>query len=105
MSSTTRATVIAIGIVCLLPPLLQAGMDPSKSITQYVHEVWNTESGLPQNSVVAIAQTPDGYLWLGTEEGLVRFDGVRFVTFDKRNTPELQSNEVDSILVDHRGDL
>jgi signal transduction histidine kinase/ligand-binding sensor domain-containing protein/ActR/RegA family two-component response regulator len=84
---------------------MQAGLDPSKSITQYVHDVWTTESGLPQNSILAIAQTPDGYLWLGTEEGLSRFDGVRFFTFDSRNTPDLRSNEVDSLLVDHRGAL
>jgi PAS domain S-box-containing protein len=84
---------------------LQAGLDPSKSITQYVHDIWTTENGLPQNSVLALAQTPDGYLWLGTEEGLVRFDGMRFVTFNKGNTPGFQSNEVDALLVDHRGDL
>ncbi|HWF45962.1 MAG TPA: two-component regulator propeller domain-containing protein, partial [Bryobacteraceae bacterium] len=89
----------------LLPATLEAGLDPAKSITQYVHDVWTTESGLPQSSVLAIAQTPDGYLWLGTEEGLLRFDGVRFVTFDKRNTPSLQSDEVDALLVDRRGDL
>ena len=97
--------VIAIAAVHLLPSKLQASLDPSKSITQYVHDVWTTESGLSQNSVLAIAQTPDGYIWLGTEEGLLRFDGVRFVTFDKRNIPELQSEEVDALLVDHRGDL
>lgn len=89
----------------LLPSTLEAGLDPAKSITQYVHDVWTTESGLPQSSVLAIAQTPDGYLWLGTEEGLLRFDGVRFVTFDKRNTPSLLSDEVDALLVDHNGDL
>ncbi len=97
--------MIAVGIAWLLPCALRAGLDPGKAITQYVHDVWTNERGLPQNSVIAIAQTPDGYIWLGTEEGLVRFDGIRFVTFDKRNTPELQSNEVDAILVDHRGDL
>jgi PAS domain S-box-containing protein len=89
----------------LLPSTVEADLDPAKSITQYVHDVWTTESGLPQSSVLAIAQSPDGYLWLGTEEGLLRFDGVRFVTFDKRNTPSLQSDEVDALLVDRRGDL
>jgi signal transduction histidine kinase/ligand-binding sensor domain-containing protein/ActR/RegA family two-component response regulator len=84
---------------------LQAGLDLSKPITQYVHDIWTTESGLPQNSVLALAQTPDGYLWLGTEEGLVRFDGMRFVTFDRHNTPGLQSNEIDALLVDRRGNL
>jgi ligand-binding sensor domain-containing protein len=107
MSARIGASVFAIriAILLLLPCGLEAGLDPSKSITQYVHDVWSTDNGLPQNSVLAIAQTPDGYLWLGTEEGLARFDGVRFITFDKRNTPALQSNEVDALLVDRGGDL
>ncbi len=93
------------GFAWLHPCALRASLDPSKSITQFVHDLWTTESGLPQNSILALAQTPDGYLWLGTEEGLVRFDGMRFVTFDRRNTPELLSNEVDALLVDRRGNL
>lgn len=84
---------------------MEAGLNPSKSITQYVYDVWTTQNGLPQSSVLAIAQTPDGYLWVGTQEGLLRFDGVRFVTFDKRNIPGLQTNEIDALLVDRRGDL
>lgn len=105
MTSRTLALIAVTGLACLCPLRSQAGLDPSKSITQYVHDVWTTESGLPQNSVLALAQTPDGYLWLGTEDGLVRFDGMRFLTFDRHNTPEFQSNEVDALLVDHRGDL
>ena len=54
--------------------------------------LWQIEQGLPQNTVNAVAQTPDGYLWLGTAEGLVRFDGVRFVVFDRRNTPAIPNN-------------
>src|ERR1043166_2665411 len=45
---------------------------------------WQREQGLPQNSVCALAQTPDGYLWVGTDDGVARFDGVRFVTFGLR---------------------
>ena len=55
---------------------------------------WQTEDGLPQNSVLSIVQTPDGYLWLGTFNGLVRFDGVRFDSFTVGNTPELRSDFV-----------
>ena len=50
---------------------------------------WQMEEGLPNNMVTALAQTPDGYLWIGTYNGLVRFDGVRFVVFDPANTPAL----------------
>ncbi len=60
---------------------------------------------MPQNSVLSIAQTPDGYLWLGTEGGLARFNGVEFKTFDRENTPPLHANEVDSLLLDHQGVL
>ncbi len=106
-SNIVRRLTLAVAslAVSLYPSDLRASLDPTKSITQYVHDVWTTESGLPQNSVVAIAQTPDGYLWFGTELGVLRFDGVRFTTFDKRNVPGLQSNEIDALLVDHRGDL
>lgn len=82
-----------------------AGLDPSKSISQFHQDVWQAEQGLPQNSVPSIAQSSDGYLWLGTELGLVRFDGLHFTVFNKGNTPALQSNKVDAILADRRGDL
>jgi PAS domain S-box-containing protein len=105
MNSRSLALVVATAGAFLAPLRLQGGLDPSKAITQYVYDRWTAESGLPQSSVLAIAQTPDGYLWLGTEEGILRFDGVRFVNFNKRNTPGLESEEVDALLVDHRGDL
>jgi PAS domain S-box-containing protein len=50
---------------------------------------WDDRNGLPQNSVQAVAQSPDGYIWMGTQEGLARFDGARFVTFDRRTDPAL----------------
>lgn len=97
-------------IVILLVSCLPAvhGFDsgsPAKSLTQYTHEVWSNDNGLPQNSVLSIAQTHDGYLWLGTQEGLVRFDGVRFALFDKSNTPELPNNYISTLFVDRSGQL
>jgi len=63
-------------------------------------EVWNTDSGLPHSTVTSLAQTPDGYLWVGTlHGGLARFDGVRFVNFHPGNTPELRSIEIHELLV------
>ena len=82
-----------------------AGLDPAKALTQYAHGSWHVADGLPQDNVVSIAQTPDGYLWLGTEEGLVRFDGLRFTVFDRSNTPELKSNDIYALLVDRTGNL
>lgn len=59
-----------------------------------VQDFWNKDNGLPQNAVYSITQTRDGYLWFGTEEGLVRFDGVRFTLYNRRNTPLLKHNFV-----------
>lgn len=63
--------------------------------SQYRIRFWNAENGLPANRVQSIAQTPDGYLWLGTYFGLVRFDGNRFEVFNQSNTPELGTGDVD----------
>jgi ligand-binding sensor domain-containing protein len=54
------------------------GLDPSRTLTQYVHRIWQVQQGLPESSIYSLLQTRDGYLWLGTQTGLVRFDGVRF---------------------------
>jgi ligand-binding sensor domain-containing protein len=71
------------------------GLDPQKDIGQYIIDVWNTESsGLPQNSVLSLVQTRDSYLWIGTYEGLCRFDGLNFTVFDKSNTAEIQNNRM-----------
>ena len=71
----------------------------------YLFDVWNSENGLPDSSVTAIAQTPDGYLWVGTYNGVARFDGVHFETFDPANTPALTHARVRRLSVDNRGVL
>ena len=60
-------------------------LDPNKALWQYHIDVWTIEDGLPQGSVDVLVQTDDGYLWFGTQEGLVRFDGIDFKVFDKRS--------------------
>jgi len=59
-------------------------LDSDKAITQYVHDVWKIEQGLPVNGVNDILQTRDGYLWFTSHETLTRFDGVKFTVFDSR---------------------
>ena len=71
----------------------------------YLQTVWTTENGLPQNSVNAIVQSRDGWLWLGTYGGLIRFDGVKFTTFNSGNTPGLKSNRILSLCEDSNGTL
>ncbi len=74
-------------------------------VADYVLQVWRSTEGLPQNSVQAILQTRDGYLWLGTQEGLVRFDGVRFSVYNRKNTPVLKHNDVRTLFEDQSGAL
>jgi ligand-binding sensor domain-containing protein/signal transduction histidine kinase len=71
----------------------------------YAVDVWQTADGLPQNSVSSIAQTPDGYLWLATFNGLARFDGVRFTVFDDHNTPALATSRIVRLDLDGEGGL
>jgi len=80
-------------------------LDPTKEISQYVIDIWGLEEGLPNNSVNAILRTRDGYLWLGTEVGLVRFDGVRFEVFDKRRVKAMSGNFVQALCEDREGSL
>jgi signal transduction histidine kinase/ligand-binding sensor domain-containing protein len=75
------------------------------SSNPYLIDVWSTEKGLPNNSVTSIAQTPDGYLWVGTYNGLARFDGARFVTFDPENSPGLLNARIRKLYVDAQGVL
>lgn len=95
---------IALLLFLLNQPAI--ALDPQKAIGQYVLDAWTSADGLPQNSVIAIAQTLDGYLWLGTEGGgLVRFDGVSFTIFDRTNTPEIKNNIVLGLHADKDGSL
>lgn len=66
---------------------------------------WGTEDGLPQNHATAIAQTEDGYLWLGTYNGIARFDGLRFTVFNSANTPTLRSSRIITLHRDANGTL
>ena len=72
---------------------------------QYRFDHWSADNGLPQNSVRDIVQTRDGYLWLTTFDGLVRFDGVRFTVFNKSNSPGIITNRFVSLFEDAQGDL
>lgn len=74
---------------------------------RYTVQVWTTESGggLPQNSILSMAQTRDGFLWLGTLNGVARFDGVRFQVYDEGNTPELDSSPMRKLFEDSHGTL
>lgn len=80
-------------------------LEPSRRLWHYGYAQWNDRDGLPQNTVQAIAQTKDGYLWLGTEAGLVRFNGRSFRTFDTSGEPALRSNSVTALAASPDGGL
>ena len=77
----------------------------AKGLTQFARDAWQSDQGLPRNDVGALAQTSDGYLWIGTEEGLARFDGARFVVFDRRNTPALADHDIRALFAARDGTL
>jgi ligand-binding sensor domain-containing protein len=73
--------------------------------TGFTRKVWQTQDGLPEQTVQAFAQTPDHYLWVGTTGGLLRFDGARMTVFDDENTPQLKTNSVFSLMVSRDASL
>jgi ligand-binding sensor domain-containing protein/signal transduction histidine kinase len=103
---SARLSALLVVLFCCFMPVQPAhALDPNKAITQYVHTVWRTDDGLPQTSVMKIIQTRDGYLWVGTQNGIGRFDGVHFTTFDRSNTPMLHDNRISDLIEDRSGML
>lgn len=98
-----RAT--AFSLLLLFCGQASFALDANKTIPQYVHDIYAGQHGLPQNTILGLVQTPDGYIWVATQEGLARFDGVRFTVFDTRNTPELKANMLSSLAVARDGSL
>lgn len=92
--------LIATWLAMARPAAVKAG-----PATDYMIHAWQTEEGLPQNSVLSIAQTLDRYLWLATFNGLARFDGVRFTPFDTSNLPGLPGNRLVRLTADREGAL
>ncbi|MGA2569651.1 MAG: two-component regulator propeller domain-containing protein [Terracidiphilus sp.] len=80
-------------------------LEPSTPLVNFGRQTWAMENGLPQNTVQALAQTKDGFLWLGTEAGLVRFDGVEFQTHDRNSNPTLPGSDIRCLLAARDGAL
>jgi signal transduction histidine kinase/ligand-binding sensor domain-containing protein len=87
----------------ILQTHISRALDADRRISQYAHTAWRTQDGLFSGSPNAIAQTLDGYIWIGTQSGLVRFDGVRFVPQESQS--RLPSSPVVSLLADADGSL
>lgn len=104
-----RPRLLAQAILAFLfVPLLcrgAAGLDPSRKISQYGHTMWRIQDGYLPAPPEAIAQTTDGYLWIGTHAGLVRFDGVRFVPWTSPSGQNLPSDQIHFLLGTGDGSL
>src|SRR5690242_2559514 len=95
---------IHILIICIVA-MLGMGCPALAGDSPFNVDSWSTADGLPQSSIIAITQTHDGYLWLGTLNGLVRFDGNSFTRFNVNNTPGLPSDRIVFLFEDGQGDL
>jgi ligand-binding sensor domain-containing protein/two-component sensor histidine kinase len=99
---TLRYALVSVILLCVVSVY---ALDPHQDLRRYGYQSWQTDSGLPQNTVHAVLQTADGYMWFATEAGLVRFDSVHFTVYNHKNTPQLPSDLVYSLLQDNSGTL
>jgi PAS domain S-box-containing protein len=100
----TVAAIVLAGILLACCPGASA-LDPSLDINQYAHTAWKIREGFTKGTILAVAQTPDGFLWLGTEFGLLRFDGVRAVPWQPPPDQHLPSSNIASLLAARDGTL
>ena len=101
-----RLALITISTLSLLlgtSPVL--ALNPSLDVSQYAHTAWTVRDGFSLGNIYAIAQTPDGYLWFGTEFGLFRFDGVRSIPWQPPAGQHLPDKNINSLLVTRDGTL
>ncbi len=96
---------VTVAVAVASTAVRAASDDPVPPLRTYLQQNWQTADGLPQNSVRAIVQTPEGYVWFGTAEGLVRFDGTRFTVYDRNSSPALPSGNIQSLAVAPDGAL
>lgn len=97
-SGALRRALLSALFICF-------GLAATTARAEYLFDAWNTENGLPQNTVSALLQTRDGYLWMTTSDGLVRYDGARFAVFNKGNTPGVTSNRFTALFESGDGTL
>jgi ligand-binding sensor domain-containing protein/signal transduction histidine kinase len=103
--STFRAKRLLLALMTTAVTPGSALLNAASQPPQFVSRIWRTQDGLPENRIRAIAQTPDGYLWVGTSSGLARFDGVRFVVYARFNTPSITDDNIRALAVAKDGSL
>jgi len=96
-----RAVKRFISVFILISTITVSGLSKDVSLNQFMIDKWDNSSGLPQNSVTCITQTRDGYLWMGTEEGFVKFDGLKFKLYDDSVLP-IETHNTGFIIEDNK---
>jgi signal transduction histidine kinase/ligand-binding sensor domain-containing protein len=106
MPNHPQAPRIAGLLLCVFAFALRAfAQTAASSDVPFIVNAWNTEQGLPDSEVVSIVQSHDGYIWLGTLHGLVRFDGIKFTVFNENKTPGLNSDRIVYLFEDKQNNL
>ncbi|MCK4763638.1 MAG: helix-turn-helix domain-containing protein [Candidatus Aminicenantes bacterium] len=82
-----------------------AALDPVTALDKYSNRIWTRKGGLPQDTVYAVTQDQNGYIWIGTDDGLVRFDGINFKIFNKRSTRAIRNNSITALFTSRDGTL
>jgi signal transduction histidine kinase/ligand-binding sensor domain-containing protein/CheY-like chemotaxis protein len=100
-----RSFLTAMAGLCLLGPVRSLALDPAKTVYQYNCQSWTRREELPANGINAITQTKDGYLWLGTSKGLVRFDGFEFKVIGLPDNVQFRSQVISSLSSSKAGGL
>lgn len=96
-----RAFIAAFFLLFLLHlfPLTLPALNPDKKLSNYIHHTWTTKDGLPQDTIYSIVQDAHGFIWIGTDRGLVRFDGMEFKNFNKSNTHALKNDSITTLFI------
>lgn len=100
-----RSVLFGAAIVLLFATSRALALNPHKLISQYAHSVWTIQDGSLPGSPAVLAQTSDGYLWIGTEAGLVRFDGEHFVRWNGPGGNDFSSSAIDALMASADGSL
>jgi ligand-binding sensor domain-containing protein len=101
----TRFGRLVAGLALLCCFNTARALDPNRRPSDYTRDRWGAEQGFPGATVHAITQTPDGYLWLGTERGLVRYDGVNFHLYGHEDSPLFPTGPIQELMTDAEGNL
>src|SRR5260370_36148915 len=103
MKTGSSIAISSVAFILLMRPAY--ALDPSTRISQYAHAAWRLQDGAFGGTPHTIAQTRDGFVWIGTDAGLVKFDGVRFVPWEPPEGKRLASSSIYSLLGGRGGHL